>query len=37
MGPRSEKITFANASGEQLAARLDLPAGAPRAYALFAH
>jgi uncharacterized OsmC-like protein/alpha-beta hydrolase superfamily lysophospholipase len=37
MGPRSEKITFANANGEQLAARLDLPAGAPRAYALFAH
>jgi uncharacterized OsmC-like protein/alpha/beta superfamily hydrolase len=37
MAGRSEKITFANMSGEQLAARLDLPAGAPRAYALFAH
>jgi len=33
----SEKITFANAAGEQLAARLDRPAGTPRAYALLAH
>jgi putative redox protein len=35
---RSEKITFTGADGEsKLAARLDLPAGKPRAYALFAH
>ncbi|HSA80182.1 MAG TPA: bifunctional alpha/beta hydrolase/OsmC family protein [Geminicoccaceae bacterium] len=34
---RSERITFANARGEQLAARLDMPADAPRALALFAH
>jgi uncharacterized OsmC-like protein/alpha-beta hydrolase superfamily lysophospholipase len=37
MAGRSERITFANAKGEQLAARLDLPVGAPRALALFAH
>ncbi|GAB6053910.1 bifunctional alpha/beta hydrolase/OsmC family protein [Magnetospira thiophila] len=34
---RSEKVTFTGALGEQLAARLDLPEGAPAAYALFAH
>jgi alpha/beta superfamily hydrolase len=34
---RSERITFANARGELLAARLDLPVGAPRALTLFAH
>jgi putative redox protein len=35
---KSEKITFVGADGEsRLAARLDLPAGVPRAYALFAH
>ena len=34
---RSERITFANASGDLLAARLDLPVGAPRALVLFAH
>jgi putative redox protein len=35
---KSEKITFVGADGEsRLAARLDLPAGKPRAYALFAH
>ncbi|CCQ73505.1 bifunctional alpha/beta hydrolase/OsmC family protein [Magnetospira sp. QH-2] len=34
---RSEKITFPGAFGDDLAARLDLPEGAPRAYALFAH
>jgi putative redox protein len=34
---RSERVTFANARGELLAARLDLPVGAPRALALFAH
>jgi putative redox protein len=34
----SEKITFVGADGEsELAARLDLPAGKPRAFALFAH
>jgi uncharacterized OsmC-like protein/alpha/beta superfamily hydrolase len=37
MAPRSEKITFPNAAGELLAARLDLPAAEPRACALFAH
>jgi uncharacterized OsmC-like protein/alpha-beta hydrolase superfamily lysophospholipase len=37
MAPRSEKITFPNAAGDLLAARLDLPAGEPRAHALFAH
>ncbi len=33
----SEKIEFAGAQGDALAARLDSPAGAPRAFALFAH
>jgi len=33
----SEKVTFLGGTGERLAARLDLPAGPPRAYALFAH
>ncbi len=33
----SEKITFPGHTGEMLAARLDMPAGPPRAYALFAH
>ncbi len=37
MTVKTEKLTFAGAGGEQLAARLDLPAGEPRAYALFAH
>ncbi len=32
-----EKLTFPGAGGEMLAARLDSPAGKPRAYALFAH
>lgn len=35
--PNSEKLTFTGALGEELAARLDLPEGEPRAYALFAH
>ncbi|MEM1447791.1 MAG: bifunctional alpha/beta hydrolase/OsmC family protein [Planctomycetota bacterium] len=40
--PRSEKVTFENAGGETLAARLDLPpleegGGQPRAYCVFAH
>jgi uncharacterized OsmC-like protein/alpha-beta hydrolase superfamily lysophospholipase len=33
----SEKITFPNAQGQQLAARLDSPPGRARAFALFAH
>jgi putative redox protein len=33
----AERFDFPNAQGETLAAVLDLPAGAPRAYALFAH
>ena len=32
-----ERIFFEGFGGDQLAARLDLPAGEPRAYALFAH
>jgi len=31
------RITFPNRAGAALAARLDLPAGPPRAFALFAH
>ena len=34
---RSEKFTFPGSEGQELAARLDLPEGAPKAYALFAH
>jgi putative redox protein len=34
---RTEKIAFANARGEMLAARLDQPDGIARTYALFAH
>lgn len=34
---RSEKITFKGSQGVDLAGRLDLPAGTPRASALFAH
>ncbi len=34
---RSEKITFKGALGDALAARLDLPQGEVKAYALFAH
>ena len=34
---RSEKAEFSGAYGDSLAARLDLPDGQPRAYALFAH
>jgi len=33
----SEKVTFTGGAGAQLAARLDLPDGKPRAFALFAH
>lgn len=34
---KSQRVTFTGTGGEQLAARLDLPAGPPRAVALFAH
>lgn len=34
---RLEKVVFANAAGEKIAGRLDLPAAEPAAYALFAH
>ncbi|MBI1988654.1 MAG: alpha/beta fold hydrolase, partial [Betaproteobacteria bacterium] len=33
----SQKITFIGANGAELAARLDLPLGGARAYAIFAH
>jgi uncharacterized OsmC-like protein/alpha/beta superfamily hydrolase len=35
--PRIERIEFAGSQNATLAARLDLPAGPPRAFALFAH
>lgn len=35
--PQSQKLTFPGSNGEMLAARLDLPEGCPKAYALFAH
>ncbi len=37
MAISTQKITFTGAQGHQLAARLDLPVGTPKAYALFAH
>ncbi len=37
MAARIERITFPGSQGADLAARLDLPAGPARAYALFAH
>ena len=37
MVARIERVTFPGSQGAQLAARLDLPAGPPRAFALFAH
>ena len=37
MPTRIERVTFAGSSGDQLAARLDLPAGPPKAFAVFAH
>ena len=37
MAARIERITFSGSQGAELAARLDLPAGPPRAFALFAH
>jgi len=37
MTGRSERFEFPGSQGHALAARLDLPAGRPRAFALFAH
>lgn len=37
MAATAQRITFNGSLGENLAARLDLPAGPVRAYALFAH
>ena len=37
MPNRIERITFPGSQGHDLAARLELPAGKPRSYALFAH
>ncbi len=37
MGARIERVTFTGSQGAELAARLDLPAGPPKAFALFAH
>lgn len=34
---QAQKVTFDGANGAELAARLDLPNGTPRAFALFAH
>ena len=35
--PQSEKVEFKGAMGDTLAAKLELPNGKPRTYALFAH
>ena len=37
MPSRIESVTFPGSSGQLLAARLDLPAGPPKAFAVFAH
>ncbi|MGI8729395.1 MAG: alpha/beta hydrolase family protein [Solirubrobacteraceae bacterium] len=37
MNLRSERLTFPGAAGDELAGRMELPAGSARAYALFAH
>jgi putative redox protein len=37
MAARIERVTFPGSQGADLSARLDLPAGPPRAVALFAH
>jgi putative redox protein len=37
MAIQSERIEFTGAEGQRLAARLELPLGAPAGYALFAH
>ena len=34
---RVERVTFTGSLGDSLAARLDMPAGPPRAFAVFAH
>ncbi|MDG1418559.1 MAG: bifunctional alpha/beta hydrolase/OsmC family protein [Maricaulis sp.] len=34
---KSIKVEFAGAQGDRIAARLELPVGTPRAYAIFAH
>ncbi len=34
---RTERLTFPNAAGQDLAGRLEWPVGQPRAFALFAH
>jgi uncharacterized OsmC-like protein/alpha-beta hydrolase superfamily lysophospholipase len=35
--PKTERVTFTGSQGDALAARLELPIGEPRAFALFAH
>ena len=37
MSIRVERLTFEGSHGSELSARLDLPAGKPRAFAIFAH
>jgi putative redox protein len=37
MTSRTQKITFPGAGGDKLSGRLEMPAGPPRAYVLFAH
>ena len=37
MAPRIDRVTFPGGRGHELSARLDRPAGPPRAFALFAH
>lgn len=37
MSTRSEKVTFTNQEGHDLAGRLELPSGDPAAFAIFAH
>lgn len=37
MGKKSKRLRFTGSQGEELAGRLDLPDGDPKAYVLFAH
>ena len=37
MAPQRSRVESPGSDGHPLSARLDLPAGPPRAYALFAH
>ncbi|MFM1816652.1 MAG: hypothetical protein RLZ98_3347 [Pseudomonadota bacterium] len=37
MNPKTTRLAFPGSGGGELAAALDMPVGAPRAYALFAH